>query len=535
MKVRRVVTSFLTYTEGSETFSQGNKLLLLKRSDKVRTYQNHWASVCGGIESNDSSPLERALKEIREETSLSSTDITLIRSGKPLTILTEIIWKVYPFLFHINSPTLINKIQIDWEHQAYKWINPSELINYECVPNLLETLHRVYLPLCVHEGLNDLFKNRTSGAQELSMKALDILKKTVESQECRTISKDTLELWKNLLNIGWHLTQIRPNMKASISYGIINVLKRSKQVLQEGKNGGKMSLEEFESIVIDLIDRSKSTFNESEKKINENFLNLLFPSLGSKQLQGEQETRLPLKIHIITMSYSSTIYSALSSLIQNFINYSSSQSRECYNTSSLTVTIMESRPLNEGATLAKNLSNFLPSSTNTQSHSKSSICIQVITDVSCNYFMSSVTHVLLGADRILGNNGNIINKIGSMSLALSASYFNKPVYILSKSDKIASFFSSEDELSRELEQESKKEEGEKMEENDSTELTNSYGQDWINNIKEKNVLIRNIYFEMVESNFINGYIMEIDDVINVNRIKELWNQRKDSEKIFDEI
>jgi 8-oxo-dGTP pyrophosphatase MutT (NUDIX family) len=220
MKEKRVVTSFLAYTEeDTDSFSQGDKILLLKRSDQVKTYQNHWAGVSGGIEPNDSSPLERALKEIQEETSLSLTDITLIRSGKSLTILAEniqTIWKVYPFLFHINSPTITNKIQIDWEHQTYKWINPSELTNYKCVPNLLETLYRVYLPSRVHIGLNDLLKNRSSGAQELSMKSLDILKEAIIGKECRKISKNAMELWRNWLNIGWHITQIRPRERRNI-------------------------------------------------------------------------------------------------------------------------------------------------------------------------------------------------------------------------------------------------------------------------------------------------------------------------------
>lgn len=39
MKERHVVTSFLVYTEGNEENSQGDNILLLKRSDKVRTYQ----------------------------------------------------------------------------------------------------------------------------------------------------------------------------------------------------------------------------------------------------------------------------------------------------------------------------------------------------------------------------------------------------------------------------------------------------------------------------------------------------------------
>ncbi|RIA85874.1 hypothetical protein C1645_780940 [Glomus cerebriforme] len=513
MKERHVVTSFLIYTKGNEE----SKLLLLKRSDKVSTYQNFWAGISGGIETNDSSPFERALKEIQEETSLSFNDLTLIRIGKSLTILAEnlqIVWKVYPFLFRINLQSSINKIQIDWEHQTYEWIKPSELTNYECVPNLLETLYRVYLPSRVHKGLNDLFKDRSSGAQELSTKALDILKEGIINKEYRKISKNAFELWKNWLNIGWHLVQIRPNMKASISFSIVNVLKRCKEILQDR---GEITFEEFENIGIDIINQMKTSFKENEEKIKKNFLKALFPYFEEKQKQLLKNKN----IHIITLSYSSTIYLSLCSLIQKFIDHHSTLSKEeDHNTSSLTITIMESRPLNEGVTLAQKLSLLLPTSSST-SDIYNKICIQIITDVSCNYFMPSVTHVLFSADHISGNNGDIINKIGSLSLTLSAKYFNKPVYIISSSNKIASTLEEE------------------KEENDSIELTNSYGQYWINSIKGKNVLVRNIYFEMVESKFINGYIMEIEgdnnSIVDISKIKELWNQRKDTEKIFDEL
>lgn len=474
--------------------------------------RNHWAGISGGIEENDSSPLERALKEIQEETTLSHTDITLIRSGKLLTILGEneqTIWKVYPFLFRINTPNLKNKIQIDWEHQAYEWIKPTELNNYVCVPNLLETLYRVYLPTRVHKGLNDMFKDRNSGAQELSKKSLDILKETIINKELRKISKNSNELWKNLLNIGWYLTQIRPNMKASISFGITNVLNRSKEILQK-KEG--ITIEEYENNIINIIDQMKASYKENDKKIKENFLKALFPSLNEEKPKQVEE------IHIMTMSYSSTIYSSICSLIQKFINYLEEEEEE-EDTSRLTITIMESRPLNEGATLAQKLSTRLTSSTTTNSKIYNKIIIQVITDASCNYFMPTVTHVLIGADHISGNNGDIMNKIGSMSLILSAKHFNKSVYIITTSNKISSPFE------------------EKNEENESKELTKSYGTEWINNIKEKNVLIRNIYFEKVETKFIDGYIMEINNeaIVNTNKIKELWNQRKEAEKIFEEL
>jgi hypothetical protein len=48
---------------------------------------------------------------------------------------------VHPYLFH----TYTNQIKIDWEHDEYKWINPPEIANYECVPKLKDALGSVYL------------------------------------------------------------------------------------------------------------------------------------------------------------------------------------------------------------------------------------------------------------------------------------------------------------------------------------------------------------------------------------------------------
>ena len=54
MKKINVVTSFLEHD---------GKILILRRSDKVRTMKHQWAGVSGYIESNET-PLERALKEM---------------------------------------------------------------------------------------------------------------------------------------------------------------------------------------------------------------------------------------------------------------------------------------------------------------------------------------------------------------------------------------------------------------------------------------------------------------------------------------
>ncbi|WXG45134.1 MAG: NUDIX pyrophosphatase [Candidatus Atabeyarchaeum deiterrae] len=114
------------------------KVLILKRSQKVRTYGGRWAAVSGYLEKGED-PLDRAFRELSEEVGLLREDVELVRKGEPISVAdseSNLNWIVYPFLF--NSKT--NEVRIDWEHDEYKWINPEDLRNYETVPMLKEAL-----------------------------------------------------------------------------------------------------------------------------------------------------------------------------------------------------------------------------------------------------------------------------------------------------------------------------------------------------------------------------------------------------------
>ena len=135
-KVRNdIVTAFIE--------NQG-KILLLRRSQKVKTMKGKWAGVSGYIEKAEA-PIGRALTEILEETGLTNENIKFLNDGKPLeaadiTWPDNITWVVHPFYFRTNK----NEIHLDWEHDAYKWINPNEIENYDTVPRLREAFDRVY-------------------------------------------------------------------------------------------------------------------------------------------------------------------------------------------------------------------------------------------------------------------------------------------------------------------------------------------------------------------------------------------------------
>lgn len=105
------------------------KMLILKRSSLVGSFQGKWASVSGYIEENES-PYEAALKEIREE--LSVTSPVLLRRGEAIITRKEgTAWVSHPFLFSVEE-----EIRIDWEHTEFRWIDLSELGQYETVPGL---------------------------------------------------------------------------------------------------------------------------------------------------------------------------------------------------------------------------------------------------------------------------------------------------------------------------------------------------------------------------------------------------------------
>lgn len=127
-----VVTVFLMH-EG--------KILILRRSDKVRTMRHKWAGVSGYIEGNED-VLERVYKEIGEETGLSPNDVELVKTAEPLEVPDEerdTLWIVHPHLFKTSN----RNIRLDWEHDRYLWIEPSEITKYETVPMLKETLESV--------------------------------------------------------------------------------------------------------------------------------------------------------------------------------------------------------------------------------------------------------------------------------------------------------------------------------------------------------------------------------------------------------
>lgn len=129
-RATKIITCFL---------QKGDKILIIKRSDKVKSMKGLWAGISGIIEKNEP-PLTRAKIEIFEELGINDEQLVLIKEAEEMRIKSPQYqnheWAIYPFLFSVENP----EIKLNWENSDYKWINANEISNFETVPSLEKVL-----------------------------------------------------------------------------------------------------------------------------------------------------------------------------------------------------------------------------------------------------------------------------------------------------------------------------------------------------------------------------------------------------------
>jgi len=127
LRFTNIVTSFI---------KNSDRILILKRSDRVKSMKCLWAGVSGIIEKNDTTPLARAKTEIFEETGINESEIELLKANEQIKIESAQYknheWNIFPFLFSTKNM----EIKLNWENSEFKWVKPTEIVNYKTVPDL---------------------------------------------------------------------------------------------------------------------------------------------------------------------------------------------------------------------------------------------------------------------------------------------------------------------------------------------------------------------------------------------------------------
>lgn len=134
-----VVTCFLI----RRSLQGADEILLVQRSQRVRTYRGYWAAISGYLEAG-ATPIGQSRVELSEELGLNEVDATLLQTGEPLTFTDAdigVTWTVHPFLFRLRDGAAL---RTDWEATVSRWIAPVEMKSMQTVPMLCEAFERVY-------------------------------------------------------------------------------------------------------------------------------------------------------------------------------------------------------------------------------------------------------------------------------------------------------------------------------------------------------------------------------------------------------
>lgn len=232
------------------------------------------------------------------------------------------------------------------------------------------------------------------------------------------------------------------------------VLKQLSASINESYSGMQL-LKEFSDFITQELSMTKTpeqVFNSVQKYIQDT-LDEVYSS--NRSIAERIKEILKEKSVIITLSMSETVLDVLKSL---------------HDTGHLEkVIVSESRPMNEGTSMAETLANY-------------GIRTELVVDAALDSMVDSADCAIIGSDTVYSD-GSVSNKIGSRGLSLSCLDRGKPFYVLSQrrkfSREISSTFSCDEKPGTEI-----------------SELSVS------------GLAIRNKYFEIIDPFLITGIITE---------------------------
>ena len=182
----------------------------------------------------------------------------------------------------------------------------------------------------------------------------------------------------------------------------------------------------------------------------------------------------------------------------------------------VSLSVLESRPNFEGISFVNALLSVLPLDPDVIDK----LTVDIVSDASMAAVTRNAHYLVLGGDKVLPN-GDVSNKIGTLSTAIVAKTINPKCHVIATFDtgKItaSSFEGNHD----------------KVEYNDEAEMIGAWPKGLFEELKEKRKLnfkveVKNAYFEWVTARWIDTYISE-EGVLSVQDIDRLGKQSKELE------
>lgn len=150
MCIKNVSTSFAVPSVQTSTIPETHivvaiviewrgQIAMLKRSQLLGHDRGLWHCITGYLD-RGATPRQQALEELFEETGLLATNLLDFRPGPDLVVNDD---DGEPWLVHtFTAVTSRRRLEIDWEHDAYRWTTPGNVKRFaNRVPWLDSVLH----------------------------------------------------------------------------------------------------------------------------------------------------------------------------------------------------------------------------------------------------------------------------------------------------------------------------------------------------------------------------------------------------------
>ena len=99
-------------------YNDNGQILLLRRSDKT-SRAHGWDYAGGGVDKGES-PVDAAIREVREETGLAVDTVKVVSTSHGYTEDKEHVMIGY------SAHTSGDEVRLSWEHESYQWMTVEE-------------------------------------------------------------------------------------------------------------------------------------------------------------------------------------------------------------------------------------------------------------------------------------------------------------------------------------------------------------------------------------------------------------------------
>lgn len=129
----------------------GGKVLLVKRSQEPNLYPGYWNGISGFLDDQRSLE-ERVREELAEETGLTEKSITEVKLCGIFDQEAPDVGKTW-IVHAVMARSASLAITLDWEAQAYAWVDLTDVHDYKLLPGFDEVLAAVSAELGRRDSL----------------------------------------------------------------------------------------------------------------------------------------------------------------------------------------------------------------------------------------------------------------------------------------------------------------------------------------------------------------------------------------------